>query len=227
MNGAIIGPTWGVAYSKQANKIFTSALVKRHVGLGSLGSGGIYMLTPTATSFTVNSFYDMDANSHRTRAAASAPAYGEGTSYSIAADNSTVTYLGSVDALTGKPAGLGVIGTNVQRGLTSDPLDPSFDPAAFDQVGKVGLGDIDISDDGKFLFVMNLYSRKVFRLELNSASNPTSVINVTSYDVPATTCANGEYRPWGLKFFRNKLYVGVVCSGDAYYGDTDPHYGAI
>ncbi len=214
VNGAIIGPTWGVAYSKQAKKVFTSALVKRHVGLGSLGSGGIYMLTPTATSFTVNSFYNMDANGHRTRAATSAPAYGEGTSYSIAADNSTVTYLGSVDALIGKPAGLGVIGTNAQRGLTSDPNDPSFDPAAFDQVGKVGLGDIDISDDGKFLFVMNLYSRKVFRLELNDAYNPTSVVSVTSYDVPAKTCTNGEYRPWGLKFYRGKLYVGVVCSGE-------------
>ena len=147
IGGSIIGPTWGVAYSKQAGKVFTSALLKRHVGLGTLGSGGIYLLTPTATSFTVNSFYDMDANGHRTRAAASAPAYGDGTSFSIAADNATITYLGANDPLTGKPAGLGVIGTNTQRGLVTDPIIPSYDPAAFDQVGKVGLGDIDISDD--------------------------------------------------------------------------------
>ena len=214
VNGSVIGATWGVAYSKQANKIFTSALVKRHVGLGALGTGGIYMLSPTATSFGVTQFYDLDANGNRTRAAASAPAYGEGTSYAIAADNSTITYLGATDALTGKPSGLGVIGTNTQRGLTSSPTTPGYDPAAFDQVGKVGLGDIDISDDGKYLFVVNLYSRKVVRLELNDAYNPTSVVSVTSYDVPATTCANGEYRPWGLKFYRNKLYVGVVCSAE-------------
>ncbi len=214
IGGGIIGPTWGVAYSKQAGKVFTSAMLKRHVGLGSLGSGGIYMLTPTTTSFTVNSFYDLDTNGHRTRADASAPAYGEGTSFSIAADNATITYLGTNDPLTGKPAGLGVIGTNTQRGLVTNPLTPSHDPAAFDQVGKVGLGDIDISDDGKFLFVMNLYSRKVFRLELNSASNPTAVVNVTSYDFPAIICTNGDYRPWGLKFFRDKLYVGIVCSAE-------------
>ncbi|NBB22306.1 hypothetical protein GVN20_23325, partial [Runella sp. CRIBMP] len=215
VNGAIIGPTWGVAYSKQAKKVFTSALLKRHVGLGKLGSGGIYMLEPTATSFNVTEFYDMDANGHRTRALATAPAYGSGTSYSIAADNSTITYLGTPnDPLTGKPSGLGVIGTNAQRGLTANPLDPSYDPAAFDQVGKVGIGDIDISDDGKYLFVMNLYSRKVFRLELNNAYNPTSVVAVTSYDVPDPACTNGTYRPWGLKFFRNKLYVGVICSGE-------------
>jgi hypothetical protein len=214
VNGAIIGPTWGVAYSKQAKKVFTSALLKRHVGLGKMGSGGIYMLTPTATTFTVTEFYDMDASAtSRTRALATAPAYGEGTSYSIAS-NSIITYLGANDPLTGKPSGLGVIGTNAERDLTANPLDPSYDPAAFDQVGKVGIGDIDISDDGKYLFVMNLYSRKVFRLELNDAYNPTAVVNVTSYDVPATTCTAGEYRPWGLKFFRNKLYVGVVCSAE-------------
>ncbi|WP_041341758.1 hypothetical protein [Runella slithyformis] len=98
--------------------------------------------------------------------------------------------------------------------LTGNPLDPSYDPAAFDQVGKVGIGDIEISDDGKFLFVMNLYQRKVFRLELNDAYNPTSVVAVTSYDVPDPTCTNGTYRPRALKFFRNKLCVGVVCSGE-------------
>jgi hypothetical protein len=213
LDGSIIGATWGVAYSKQANKIFASALLKRHVGLGTLGSGGIYMLTPTATSFTANSFYNLDANGHRTRADATAPAYGQGSSYSIAS-NSIVTYLGSNDPLTGKPSGLGVIGTNTERGLSTNPMTPNYDPAAFDQVGKVGLGDIEISEDGKYLFVMNLYSRKVFRLELNNANNPTSVISVTSYNIPATACTNGEYRPFGLKFFRNKLYVGVVCSGE-------------
>ncbi|MFY7937486.1 MAG: SdrD B-like domain-containing protein, partial [Flavobacterium sp.] len=76
LNGAVIGSVWGVAYSKQANKVFTSAFLKRHTGLGALGTGGIYMLTPTATSFNVNQFYNLDANGHRTRAAAGAPAYG-------------------------------------------------------------------------------------------------------------------------------------------------------
>ena len=213
VGGSTLGATWGVAYSKQAKKIFTSAFLKRHVGLGKLGSGGIYLLEPTAASFNVTEFYNMDANGHRTRAAASAPAYGKGTSYAIAS-NSIVTYLGTNDPLTGKPAGLGVIGTNAERGLSTDPLIPTYDPAAFDQIGKVGLGDIEISHDGKFLFVMNLYSKKIFRLELNNANNPTSVVSVTSYSIPATTCTNGEYRPFGLKFSKNKLYVGVVCSGE-------------
>jgi hypothetical protein len=208
-----VGSTWGVAYSKQAKKVFTAAFLKRHVGLGPLGSGGIYMLTPTATSFTVNNFYDMDANGHQTRAASTAPAYGEGTSYTIAS-NSIATYLGANDVLTGQPSGLGVIGTNPQRGLDVDPTQPSYDPAAFDQVGKVGLGGLEISDDGKYLFVMNLYSRKVFRLTLNSAANPTAVTSVTSYALPSVSCNNGKLRPFALRYHRGKLYVGVVCSGE-------------
>jgi hypothetical protein len=220
LNGTTIGCTWGVAYSKQAGKVFTSAFVKRHAGLGVMGSGGIYMLTPTATSFTVNNFYDMDAvanlGAYRTRAdaAASPPAYGVGTSFTLNGTNTIATYLGTTDAASGKPIGFGVIGTNVQRGLPAANSTVNYDPAAFDQVGKVGLGDLEISDDGKYLFVINLYDRKVYRLELNDAYNPTSVISVTSYSLPAVTVTNGVLRPFGAKFYRGKLYVGAVATGE-------------
>ena len=46
LNGTTIGSVWGVAYSRQAKRIFTSAFLKRHAGLGTLGSGGIYMIDP-------------------------------------------------------------------------------------------------------------------------------------------------------------------------------------
>ncbi len=220
LNGTTIGATWGVAYSRQAGKIFTSAFLKRHSGLGVLGSGGIYLLTPTATSFTVVNFYDMDAvangGAYRTRAdaAAAPPAYGSTTSYSLTGSNTIINYLGSIDAASGKPVGMGVVGTNVNRGLPAANTLENWDPAAFDQVGKVGLGDLEISDDGRFLFSINLYDRKVYRLELNNAYNPTSVIAVTSYALPATTVTNGVLRPFGAKFYRGKLYVGAVATAE-------------
>ncbi|AEI51618.1 hypothetical protein Runsl_5322 [Runella slithyformis DSM 19594] len=96
------------------------------MGLGKPGTGGIYMLTPTTTSFTVAEFYDMDAApTSRTRSLASAPAYGEGMSYSIAS-NSVITYSGTPDPLTGKPSGLGVIGTNAQRGTYRQSIRPQL-----------------------------------------------------------------------------------------------------
>ncbi|NBB22422.1 hypothetical protein GVN20_23920 [Runella sp. CRIBMP] len=222
LTGEIIGAIWGVAYSKQANKIFTSAFIKRHVGLGTLGSGGIYVLTPTANSFTAATFFDMDNNTFntagtpvtRTRAEASAPAYGNTTSYQLNATFDQATFLGSNDPLTGLPSGLGVIGTNVERGLLPDPMQWHYDPAAFDQIGKVGLGGLEISDDGKYLFTMNLYSRKVFRLTLNNAFNPTNVIAIEAYNLPDPNCTNGVFRPFALKYYRGKLLIGGVCSAE-------------
>ena len=101
LNGATIGSVWGVAYSKQARKIFTSAFIKRHAGLGTLGSGGIYILTPTATSFTAAAFYDMDANGHRTRAASGT--YGAGNSFTNTA--SQVTFTGALMPLQANQMG--------------------------------------------------------------------------------------------------------------------------
>ncbi|MBK7692420.1 MAG: gliding motility-associated C-terminal domain-containing protein [Bacteroidetes bacterium] len=211
-----VGAVWGVAYSKQAKKVFTSAFMKRFSGLGPLGSGGIYLLEPAGASFTVTNFYDMDANGHRTRAAAGAVAYGVGTSYTLNGAGTEATYLGPIDPLSNAPEGLGVIGINGVggRGLLPNVTDQFNDPTAFDQVGKVGIGDIELSGDGKFLFVMNLYERKLFRLELDNAANPLSVIAVTSYALPPIVVNNGVLRPFGLAFHRNKIYIGAVSSGE-------------
>lgn len=211
-----IGSVWGVAYSKQAKKVFSAAFLKRQSGLGPLGSGGIYLMEPAGSGFIVSQFYDMDAHGHRTRAAASAVPYGVGSSFSLNASGTQATYLGPVDPLSGLPEGLGVIGVNGAggRGLTSSTTDQWNDPAAMDQVAKVGLGDIDISEDGKFLFVTNLYQRKLFRLELDNAFNPQNVIAVDSFSMPPVTVTNGLLRPFGLAWHRGKIFIGAVSTGE-------------
>jgi LPXTG-site transpeptidase (sortase) family protein len=40
--GSEIGPTWGLAYQRNNRTLFAGALMKRHVGFGPLGTGGIY-----------------------------------------------------------------------------------------------------------------------------------------------------------------------------------------
>ncbi len=61
---------------------------------------------------------------------------------------------------------------------------------------------------------MNLYSRKVYRLELNDAYNPTSVVSVTSYAIPSVAVTNGELRPFAVQYHRGKVYCGAVASGE-------------
>jgi hypothetical protein len=110
------------------------------------------------------------------------------------------------NALSGSLSGLGVLGTNAEGGHIADPTQ-----ASFDQIGKVGMGSIEVSDDGKYLFVVNLFSKKLFRLILNDAYNPAAVISITSYDMPIANWANGFFPPLATKFYRGKLYVGGVC----------------
>jgi hypothetical protein len=235
ISGTTIGTTYGVAYSKQAAKIFTSAFMKRHTGFGTLGSGGIYVIDTNAVALVLSAaaFYDLDANNYATRCASGCPTYGEGTSFNVttdAADFQTVNFIGN---------GLGVIGTNVERGLPAESTDPSNDAAAYDQIGKVGLGDLDISDDGQTLFVTNLFDRKLYRLTLNSATSPTNVTAVSAFTLPnpplrsASGIANaantytgaadgtdfydgakGYQRPFALKVYKGKVYVGTVTTGE-------------
>ncbi len=231
IGGTTIGTTYGVAYSKQASKIFTSAFMKRHTGLGTLGSGGIYIIDTNVT--TTTPFYDLDANNYATRCASGCPTYGEGSSFNVTTDVTdfqTVNFIGN---------GLGVIGTNAERGLPIEATDPSHDAAAYDQVGKVGLGDLDISDDGQTLFVTNLLDRKLYRLTLNSTTLPSNVTAVSAFTLPnpplrsASGIANaantytgasdgtdfydgtkGYQRPFALKVYKGKVYVGTVTTGE-------------
>ena len=192
-----IGSTWGVAFSKQAQKLFTSAFLKRHVGLGPLGSGGIYMIDPNTNAVT--NWLDLDALGIATR--------GSGT------------YTG--------PGPLGplvpfspVIGTNAERDLGNGLDQPSFDAPAYAQIGRLSLGDIDISDDGRYLFVMNLFNKTIYRIDLVDPANPqaptlaNASTRISSWAVPSPGCTNGQHRPFGLEFARGNLFVGLVCSGE-------------
>ena len=55
------------------------------------------------------------------------------------------------------------IGTNAERGVDQSP---SHDVEAFDLVGKIGLGDMEISDDETTLFVMNILDKTVYAIDI-------------------------------------------------------------
>lgn len=189
-----VGTTWGIAYSKYANKVFTSAFMKRYAGLGPLGSGGIYMIDPTqASNSNVSNFLSLD-------------------------DDLNIATQGTGTYVPLHPGFSPIIGTDSQRKLKGI-VDLTNDPAAFGQVGKVSLGGLELSDDGRYLFSVNLYDKKVYRFDLKDAYNPQKPTNadVKVYNAApwlTASCPNGESRPFGIKYHRGKLYVGAICTGE-------------
>ena len=94
---------------------------------------------------------------------------------------------------------------------TTNDADRSYDLAAFPLIGKSSLGDVDISDDGKTLFVVNLFEQSLVVIDIASkafVSYPITASAVT----PAINCPQSDFRPWGLKYYKGKVYVGVVCT---------------
>ena len=167
--GGQIGAVWALAYQKNTKQLFSAAFLKRHVGFGPLGIGGIYK-TNISTGATTN-FIDV------------------------------------------KTIGIDV-GTDPHTGLTGNAATPSFDEVSFGKIGKIGMGGMDISDDGSNLFVVNLNLRTLNKINIGNPSVTPTAANVTTYSIPSPGCRNGNYRPFAVKYYRGKVYVGVVCSNE-------------
>lgn len=120
---------------------------------------------------------------------------------------------------------VGTIPDNATRGITGGTSTPSQDSIAYDKVGKLGIGDIDISTDNKTLWivVVNEANPRLVAVTLDSDNNPATV--PTASDVkswPITLpCTGGTSRPFGLKYYRGQLYVGIVCDASTSQNTND------
>ncbi|MEM7392454.1 MAG: SdrD B-like domain-containing protein, partial [Verrucomicrobiota bacterium] len=103
---------------------------------------------------------------------------------------------------------VGTIASNAARGLTATPTDTTEDPDPWGNIAKIGLGDIDISEDEKELFVINLNTKEVVVVDIASAS----VARTLTIPVPTGMAATSEWRPFALKYYCGQLWVGGVHS---------------
>ncbi|WP_328299088.1 SpaA isopeptide-forming pilin-related protein [Streptomyces sp. NBC_00435] len=93
--------------------------------------------------------------------------------------------------------------------------DLAFQPAA----GKESLGDVEVSEDGEELYVVNLFDRKlyVYDATLSTATEPKA-----SYTIPDPSCASAnDWRPFGLGVQDGVVYVGGVCSAESTRAKND------
>jgi len=79
------------------------------------------------------------------------------------------------------------------------------EPGTGSTAGAIGLGDIDIADDGGSLFVVNLFDRRIHRFALPDGASRGSIPNGA-----AAESWQADARPFGLGLLGSELYHGVV-----------------
>ncbi|MBA3873020.1 MAG: DUF11 domain-containing protein [Anaerolineae bacterium] len=115
---------------------------------------------------------------------------------------------GAIYAIQGATAT--VFATIPLAGLTPhNPANYPVDSTFYAAPGEEGLGDMDISEDGTTLYVINLADRNLYSVNTTSGavSAPLGIIGN-----PA--CVNGIYRPFGLGVRDGIVYVGGVCTAE-------------
>ncbi|MGI5436896.1 SdrD B-like domain-containing protein [Streptomyces shenzhenensis] len=98
-------------------------------------------------------------------------------------------------------------------GSTGHNPNANMDEAFGLVVGKQSLGDVDVSSDGKDLYVVNLHDRRLYRYD---ATQSTAATYKASYPIKDPGCAApGDWRPSGIGIQDGKVYVGGVCSAQS------------
>ena len=194
-----VGAVWGTAYQRTTKRMFTSALLKRHSGFGNAGAGGVYSIDYSGATTTVASF-DLQGV---------APANG-----------GPAIDLGSVDR--SEVDGSIASGAAGDRQISTDNLEPSRDLDAYDKVGKISFGAIDMDEDDRTLWLVNLNQRALISVDVSgpTASLPGTVnqYHLDSAQSPSLsgvpTCTNGLYRAWAVTIHQARGYLGGVCTGE-------------
>lgn len=114
--------------------------------------------------------------------------------------------------------------TNVDpRGGVATFDDYLTDRLAFDAVGRIGWGDIDISDDDRTLFAVNLGDRRVYIIPVGDGLTGGPTLGTVTRSAIPNPCATDpdDMRPFATAFNDGLLYVGVVCSAESTQNRAD------
>ena len=156
-----VGAVWGTAYQRSNSRLFAGAFLKRHVGLGAQGLGGLYVLdNPLLPSPPVSS-YNLQG---------------------ITPVSGGVLDFGSINR---SADAFGLSASNFQ--LFTSNTTPNIDLDSYTKVGKVGMGDVDIDETGERLWGVNLNQRSLFSIDINgSLPGAINHYNIESFPGYAT-----------------------------------------
>lgn len=197
----------GMAWHKQSKRILSSAYVRRGAKLyesnGKPLPGALFSTNPTGTTAT-------SGTGGTTSFLVDLEALMAGDQFS-SSNVSGPGYIPTNLARFGSPANFNVADSDIASGTDG----------VYEEVGKAGIGDMDVDDEGN-LYVVSLFTRKLYKVPLPAnGSAPTSMSEVGPI-TSTVTCTNGVARPFGVTHWRNNLYMGVVCDGSSDFAVNAP-----
>jgi uncharacterized repeat protein (TIGR01451 family) len=118
----------------------------------------------------------------------------------------------------------------------TDPRTPATDyltdANAYDAVGNIGWGDLDISDDDTTLYAVNLNTNQLYIIPIGRVPIPAPPLaSVTRLAIPAQNCPAAAWHPFAVTFHELRVYIGAVCGAagnlNAYVLSTGAQGGAF
>ncbi|MFN8244266.1 MAG: SdrD B-like domain-containing protein [Ferruginibacter sp.] len=207
---AQVGSVWSIAYQKIQDRFFFANSLKRHVGFGPKGVGGVYMANLSGGNYALAGSFTLQGVTPSN----SATALDMGTVNRVSTPNTSDFYLATGSDATGR------------------------DMDAFGKVGKVGFGGVEVDDKNNQLVLVNLNQRRLVTLDisgntasLNNASAATLGPLTRAYDIltlpGVPSCTSGQLRPFALKIYKGRGYLGAVCDASSTPRDSTNLSGYI
>ncbi len=105
--------------------------------------------------------------------------------------------------------------------LPADARGTSTDNGVFANVGKIGIGGMTLADNGRDLYLVNLFDRSLYRINIgNPLKSSFSAADVSgTWMIPNPGIAGTVWHPMAVSMHQGKIYVGGVAAKET----TIPH----
>ncbi len=196
------GSLFGLAMQSKQERFFASAILKRASGFGPKGPGGIYIIGKSGASWTFAGSFTLQGV--------------------VPTNGGSSLDFGSVTRVISPATDDNYISDNDVYTLPSTGSD-ARDIDAFVKASTMSYGDIEADPASDKVYMINLFQKRliVFNASattatLNGASAATLAPFTSAYTItslpgcPAPTGAGNNIRPFAVKVYKGKGYIGVV-----------------
>lgn len=206
-----VGSVFGLGWHPASKSLFSAAYMKAWTGFGSGGTGGIYRTNIADPANPTTTLYaNLNAIFPATPPTAGDDPYLTGV-FSVGDTGYVQISNGTAPKGDGTnyPDGSYVASGNATRDNQNGQISTA--------VGKTAFGDLDVSIDGKSLFVTNMADRKLYLLPLrDTALTVADAGSISSYAIPFEAICGTNHAVFGLGEYQGGVYVATACNKNAF-----------